>query len=528
MGEDKLIRTEVVLKDRLKTHPDGGYGWLVVFSAFSIQFITVGLQNSSGTIFPALIKAYGESKGETAWVASLGIGVMFLCGPLTTTLCEKYGCRIVACVGSFLSVFGLVMSSFAQSLQVMYVTYGITWGLGASLCYFPTLIILVQYFDKRLALVNGFVSSGSGLGTLVISPFAQFVLSKMGLFNSLRIFAIINALNFICALSFKPVSEDYARLQAQQFPKSKGNGKNKGRRDENSLWRHKAYIAWVIALSTFMLGYFVPFVHLKRHAVLLGVSDGRASFLIGILSITSTIGKVFAGKIADMKQVNVLYMEKIGLLTMSISTTLLPMGRGYTALVVYALVFGLAEAIFVVLIPLVTKEIVGISRLSPALGSLFMIMAIPTMLGPPVSGWIYDLSGSYSVAFYVAGGFMAAGVCLLFFIPFCSEDTSPARDPREMLIVSEEPENDFTPTADKLEKISEESSNGNTFIVVANNRNTNQQQHQSSVLMKTKSRSRLCIIPCLPPHGHLGVEEGSSCNENNDADIHEVEKISVI
>ena len=79
-------------------------------------------------------------------------------------------------------------------------------------------------------------------------------------------------------------------------------------------------------------------------------------------------------------------MYQVGLLTMSISTTLLPVGKGYPELVLYALVFGLGEACFVVLIPLVTKEVVGIRRLSPALGSLFMIMAIPTMLGPPVAG----------------------------------------------------------------------------------------------------------------------------------------------
>ena len=74
---------------------------------------------------------------------------------------------------------------------------------------------------------------------------------------------------------------------------------------------------------------------------------------------------------------------------MSISTTLLPVGRGYPQLVAYALIFGLAEACFVVLIPLVTKHIVGVQKLSPALGSLFMIMAIPTMLGPPVAGKLF-------------------------------------------------------------------------------------------------------------------------------------------
>ena len=153
----------------------------------------------------------------------------------------------------------------------------------------------------------------------------------------------------------------------------------------------KALARWMNSSQNYCLligalNNYISFVFQKRHAVLLGVPDENASFLIGILSITSTIGKVFAGKIADLQRVNILYMYQAGLLTMSISTTLLPMGKGYPALVAYALIFGLAEACFVVLIPLVTKEIVGIGRLSPALGSLFMIMSIPTMVGPPVAG----------------------------------------------------------------------------------------------------------------------------------------------
>jgi len=393
------IETEIMYGKQKKTHPDGGYGWLVVFCGFSVQFITVGMQNSSGTMLPALLKEYNQSEGATAWVGSLGIGVMFLCGPLTTRMCERYSCRTVGCIGAFLCVFGLVMSSFAKSLEVMYVTYGVTWGLGASLCYFPTLIILVQYFDTRLALVNGFVSSGSGLGTLVMSPFIQFILQKVGLSHSLRILALMNALTFICALTFKPVAERYAALQRELHHPSKYEKENK-KGKLRSIWKEKSYIAWIAAISTFMLGYFVPFVYLKSHAVLIGVSDSRASFLVGILSITSTIGKVLAGKIADLKQVNIFYMYQIGLLIMSISTTLVPLGKGYPELVLYALVFGLGEAIFVVLIPLVTKEVVGIKRLSLALGSLFMIMGITTMIGPPIAGWIYQYSGQYSVSFF--------------------------------------------------------------------------------------------------------------------------------
>ena len=65
METKDTVETEVILKAREKTHPDGGYGWFVVFSGFAVQFIAVGLQNSSGTIFSALIDEFQRSKGET-------------------------------------------------------------------------------------------------------------------------------------------------------------------------------------------------------------------------------------------------------------------------------------------------------------------------------------------------------------------------------------------------------------------------------------------------------------------------------
>eukprot|EP00795_Rhopilema_esculentum_P016929 gene16929-8417_t len=76
MDDKEVLETEAIYREKEKTHPDGGYGWVVVFCGFSIQFVAVGLQNSSGTIFPALIEEYNRSKGDTGerivdcWVIS--------------------------------------------------------------------------------------------------------------------------------------------------------------------------------------------------------------------------------------------------------------------------------------------------------------------------------------------------------------------------------------------------------------------------------------------------------------------------
>lgn len=49
----------------VKTHPDGGWGWCVVLAAFCVQFVILGLQNSSGVIFNQLVKKFDRSRGET-------------------------------------------------------------------------------------------------------------------------------------------------------------------------------------------------------------------------------------------------------------------------------------------------------------------------------------------------------------------------------------------------------------------------------------------------------------------------------
>ena len=77
--------------------------------------------------------------------------MMFLLGPVTTALCEKFGCRVIAVTGGFFCMVGMVASAYAPTLKIMYLSFGMTWGLGTSFCYFPTLIILVPYFNKRLA-----------------------------------------------------------------------------------------------------------------------------------------------------------------------------------------------------------------------------------------------------------------------------------------------------------------------------------------------------------------------------------------
>lgn len=402
----------------VQTHPDGGWGWVVCFGAFLVQFIALGMQNTAGIVYTELVKELKTPRGATAWVGSLSTGIMFFLGPLTTSMCERLGCRIVTICGGFICIAGLLLSSLVTSLYPLYLTYGLMFGTGTSLCYFPTIIVLSKYFKRRIAVVNGLVTAGSGVGTLVIGPVAQVLFLRFGVPNTFRIVAGIFTLVVLCGATFRPVPTTYL----QKNRNSEGEGKRK--LFDWSIFKNKGYVIWITSLATFQLVYFVPFVHLVRHAEDLGVSPTDASFLIGYLSVASTAGRLFFGKMADLSCVNRVHMYQMGLSMIGLCSFFVTMATGYGGLVAYTVIFGFFEACYILLIPLVTSDIVGPLKMSYALGSAFTFMAFPMFLGPPIAGWMYDISGDYSGAFYSCGGISFLAASLTFLIPRLSTQSN--------------------------------------------------------------------------------------------------------
>ena len=48
----------------------------------------------------------------------------------------------MAAVGGIIAFLGLLLTSFTNSLYVIYLTYSVLWGFGSSLNYAPTMLVL--------------------------------------------------------------------------------------------------------------------------------------------------------------------------------------------------------------------------------------------------------------------------------------------------------------------------------------------------------------------------------------------------
>ena len=121
----------------------------------------------------------------------------------------------------------------------------------------------------------------------------------------------------------------------------------------------------------------------------LGISSSKAALLIGFMSIASIISRFGFGKFSDHPKVNRLFMTQMAIMGFGVTTTLSPLARSYASLVIVVVALGLFDGLYVVLIAVLNTDIVGVHKLSAALGSLYGVISFTLMLGPPCAGITY-------------------------------------------------------------------------------------------------------------------------------------------
>lgn len=198
-------------------------------------------------------------------MSSLAVSTYYLFSPLGAVISERYGCWVVALLGTLACSIGLLSSSFVTSFPMLYLTYSLLWGMGASLVYFADLLILTKYFKARLCFANGIMALGGAIGGSVLSPTMQQLFIYVGLANMFRVlsgaFLILSgfALVYRPRNSVRPNNSDVKTSQKDKKPLF-----------DWEILSNKAFQMWIAVIFIFMLGYMVPFVHLVRfHSKLL-------------------------------------------------------------------------------------------------------------------------------------------------------------------------------------------------------------------------------------------------------------------
>ena len=363
------------------------YGWVVVGAAATVICVGMGSLFSLGVFLVPIERSMGWSRGAISSVALLNWVAMGLGSFCWGAISDRVGGRGVALAGGFLLGLGLVLSSQAQALWQFYVTFGFLVGFAAGAFYAPLTSTVTKWFSARRGLAVALVSSGIGLGILLIPPLARALTSAWDWRVAMLVLGDLAWLVTIptALLIREDPGEAGAPTDAAVAAPPSASGQ---------VFRAPQF--WAIAVTHFACcaAHSGPIFHMVTHAIDQGIAPMAAATALGVSGLSSIAGRVGGGIIADRVAVKPTLVA--GLLLQAALVAAYLFAREVSTFYALAVVFGVAYGGVMPLYALVTREYFGEKVMGTAYGAVFLISALGMGLGSLAGGVIYDRLGAYA------------------------------------------------------------------------------------------------------------------------------------
>jgi MFS family permease len=378
------------------------YGWVVLGAAFVIITMAVGTLFSLAVFLKPLEDSMGWARSSVSaialfnWIA-MGLG-SFLAGHLS----DRFGARPVVLGGGVLLGGGLVLSGQVGELWQFYVTFGVLVGFGVSCFYVPLTVTAIRWFERRRGLAASIVSSGNGLGTLVIAPLTRWLINA---YEWRTAFVVLGEIALVVVI---PAALLLRRAPAAAVPAAAPASAPGS--SARALWTSWPF--WAIALTHFACcaAHSGPIFHMVSHAIDQGVPALAAAGALGMSGLTSIVGRVGTGLVADRVGAKRTLIAGLILQAGTIFLYAIPAGAG--TFYGLAMIFGVAYGSVMPLYAVVTREYFGDRAIGTAYGSIFFISCVGMGLGSYAGGIIHDLLGSYLWLFLGSGAIATMAIVL--------------------------------------------------------------------------------------------------------------------
>jgi len=399
------------------------YGWLIVAGSVAALGLTYSVMYSFAVFYVALLEEFAWGRGEAAGVYSVFMIVAGAGAAGAGALCDRFGPgRVIACGGTWLAI-GLLICSQVEELWQLYLAFGVFVAFGVSLAgWTPCVTMISRWFSVRLGVALGVASAGIGVGIMVVVPLVQILISNLGwraAFIALAGMVFFGLLPVgLIVLRGRPEDlgqqVDGAGSAAVGLTRAGKPRTKRGMEVVDAEWANREWTlgmavkttrCWLLAAVKLLGGIATQmiFVHQVVYLVDGGYDRMLAASLVGLIGLLSVAAKVLWGWAADNIGREMTYT--LGCLAMMLAVGLLGLAKVMPfpgMLYLYAVVFALGYGVSAPVWPIVTSDLFAGRHFGTIYGFIALFTGFGSALGAWLGGYVYDLTGSYAIAFGVA------------------------------------------------------------------------------------------------------------------------------
>jgi len=341
---------------------------------------------------PAVQAEFGVARAGASLPFSLTMIGFALGGVLLGRVADRVGIMLPVIGGAVSLTLGYVAAAFATGLWQFALAYGLLIGLfGCAATFVPLLADVSRWFDRRRGIAVTICASGNYVAGAFWPPVVEHFIREVG-WRETHL-----GIGAFCGVTMLPL----ALLLRRRAPVHGVGGVPAAARQPSpgTLGLRPATLQAALALAGVCccVAMSMPQVQIVAYCGDLGYGVARGAQMLSLMLGCGIVSRIGSGFIVD--RIGGLRTLLLGSLAQMAALMLYLLMDGLTSLYVISALFGLFQGGIVPSYAIIVREYFPARQAGARVGVVMMATLFGMALGGWMSGWIFDLTGSYRAAF---------------------------------------------------------------------------------------------------------------------------------
>ncbi|WP_192180763.1 MFS transporter [Mesorhizobium amorphae] len=367
---------------------DSAYAWTRL--GISMLLSTIGGVGMWAVVvvLPAVQAEFGVDRAAAS-VPYTATMVGFAAGNvLVGRAIDRMGYWIPALIAAIALGAGFLLASLTTSILQFTLVQGLLIGVGTSAIFGPLIADISHWFSRRRGVAVTAAASGNYLAG-AIWPFVMPMLMKE---EGWRF--TYAAIGVVCLATMVPL----VLMLRRGAPREAAPG-SPGSRPVRPISLSPAALQVLLVVAGFgcCMAMSMPQVHIVAYCMDLGYGVAHGADMLSIMLAAGVVSRLASGFLAD--RFGAVKTLLIGSVLQCLSLLFYIPFDGLASLYVVSLVFGLSQGGIVPCYAIIVRDYMPAKGAGQRVGIVMMATIFGMAVGGWMSGWLYDLTGSYAAAF---------------------------------------------------------------------------------------------------------------------------------
>ena len=385
------------------------YAWYIVAMGTTLQLTTNFVSQAFAILLVVMRDNYGWSLTAIVLAYSIRNVIGAVMSPWAGSMGDRYGAKKVMLVGAAFFMGGLMLLATITAIWQLFLYYSLILGIAQAMFRVNIPTTVAAWFKRKLGVAVGIQQSAGGMGASILAPGLAVLLTQTSWQTAFLLIGSCGGAFVFLLLAFfhsEPADRGKQPYGADDDGKSPvaafSGAMAKVRSKVFMEHARKTRAFWFLPLVHHLgcVGHAIVIVHGVNYATHKGVTLEAATFIISIYSITSIGSRFVVPILADRlgsKGVMALFYLLQGLSVVMLFWTQDPW-QFYLFAAIFGIGFGGEMSAFLV----VNRQYYGMGPVRTVFGFQSMGAGLGMALGGLIGSVIYDVFGSYDLAWVVS------------------------------------------------------------------------------------------------------------------------------